>query len=137
MFHRLASEYRLREWRVQARCRDAKRPARARAAFRPRGIEFPPRVHPILIGFVHQGRRRAGRGRRNFRKIYARVCVEADMRFQLFVITGALGLASLLAMVLGADGVSDVAGYAAWGLIPVFWLVRVLARKRRNSCNDY
>lgn len=59
------------------------------------------------------------------------------MRFQLFVITGALGLASLLAMVLGADSVSDVAGYAAWGLIPVFWLVRVLARKRRNSCGDY
>ena len=55
------------------------------------------------------------------------------MRFQLIVITGALGLASFLALALGADDAGGVADYAAWGLVPVFWLLRTYMKKRRSG----
>jgi hypothetical protein len=51
------------------------------------------------------------------------------MRLQFWVITGALSLAGLAAGMLGADSASDTAAYAAWGLIPVYWLLRVFLRR--------
>jgi hypothetical protein len=55
------------------------------------------------------------------------------MRLHLFIVTGALGLASLLAVALGAGSASDVADYAAWGLIPVFWVARKLVKRRSSD----
>ncbi len=52
------------------------------------------------------------------------------MRSLLFVFTGALGLASLLAAMLGADGAGDAAEYAAFALVPAFWLIRRYANRR-------
>jgi len=55
------------------------------------------------------------------------------MRLQLMIITGALGLASFLALALGADDAGGVADYAALGLVPVFWLVRTYMKRRGSD----
>lgn len=57
------------------------------------------------------------------------------MRFQLMIISGALGLASFLALAMGADDAGGVADYAALGLVPVFYLARSYMNNRRGG--DY
>lgn len=55
------------------------------------------------------------------------------MRFQLMIVTFALGLASFLALALGADDAGGVADYAALGLVPVFYLARSYMKRRGSG----
>jgi len=55
------------------------------------------------------------------------------MRFQLFVVTAALGIAGLAASFMkGGGAASEVAGYATWALIPVYWFLRKYLRNRHQ-----